>query len=227
MYDKIKIYSMQTSHETNMHARPEGFSYENCWYNLLNSIHGDHRAEITVMFDGELKPDHYISRYKGGRVIVNQNNGMWPSWVKTWQQIKEDGIQENELIYILENDYKHVYYEWTGKVLELFNAYTDMNYVSLYDHPDKYDEANAHLQSYIFISKTHHWRTVPSTCGSFIINKKIFEEDYEHQTTVYGDHDKFTQLLEQKGRYILTPIPSLSTHMMSKYMAPCIEWKSV
>ena len=38
------------------------------------------------------------------------------------------------------------------------------------------------------------------------------------------DHKIFTQLTN-KGRLLITPIPSLSTHIETNYLAPLVNWK--
>jgi hypothetical protein len=83
------------------------------------------------------------------------------------------------------------------------------------------------LVSKIFTSSTHHWKTTPSTCGSFVISKQIFEEDYNEHTTISGDHNKFLYLTSNKNRFILTPLPGLSTHCMEGLMSPTINWKQI
>ena len=82
------------------------------------------------------------------------------------------------------------------------------------------------LVSKIFTTKTHHWRTTPSTCGSFIVNRKVFNEDYDIQTTTIGDHQKFLDLNQNKNRLVITPIPGLSTHCMEGLMSPTINWQN-
>ena len=83
------------------------------------------------------------------------------------------------------------------------------------------------LVSKIYTTETRHWRTTPSTCGSFIIPKYIFEEDYNDHTSISGDHNKFLHLNELKDRFILTPIPGLSTHCMESLLSPTIDWKQI
>jgi hypothetical protein len=103
-----------------------------------------------------------------------------------------------------------------------------MHYVSLYDHGDKYLlPIYNNLTSKIFTSPTRHWRTTPSTCGSFIITKKLFKSDFDIHTTVSGDHNKFLELNSNRNRAVLTPIPSLSTHCMEGLLSPTINWEKI
>ena len=42
-----------------------------------------------------------------------------------------------------------------------------------------------------------------------------------------GDHNKFLWLAENKGRFVITPIPGLSTHCMEGLMSPTIKWEEI
>ena len=81
------------------------------------------------------------------------------------------------------------------------------------------------LVSKIFITENHHWRTTASACGSFIVNKELFNLDYDINTSVEGDHNKFMLLNEQRNRMVITPIPGLSTHCVEGLMSPTINWE--
>jgi hypothetical protein len=144
--------------------------------------------------------------------------------------IKDYQCDENDLIYILENDYLHVS-DWTEKVIDLFSTYNNLNYISLYDCIDKYfHPMYDDLISKIYVTETRHWRTTPSTCGSYIVPKKVILEDYDDQTgvtTPIGDHHKWLFLNETKNRFVLSPIPGLSTHCMEGLLSPIIDWKQI
>ena len=102
-----------------------------------------------------------------------------------------------------------------------------LHYISTYDHNDKYFANYDDLVSKIFITDTHHWRTTPSTCGSFIINRKLFDLDYDIHTTVVGDHNKFIDLYNNRQRMVITPIPGLSTHCVDRLLSPTIDWEKI
>jgi hypothetical protein len=115
---------------------------------------------------------------------------------------------------------------WVEKVIDLFSTFSGLSYVSLYDHNDKYFlSMYENLVSKIITTKTHHWRTTPSTCGSFIISKQILDEDFDILSTMVGDHNKFLWLNQNRERSVITPIPGLSTHCMVGLMSPTINWK--
>ena len=138
-----------------------------------------------------------------------------------------EDIDDNDLIYFLENDYLHVD-GWDKPVLDIWKNFEGLNYITMYDHYDKYfAPIYEDLTSKVFTSDKHHWRTTPSTCGSFIISKKLWKEDYDFHTSLEGDHNKWLAINEHRGRFILSPIPGLSTHCMDGLMSPTIDWKKI
>lgn len=218
-------YNVQGS--GNKYNRPLWFNYEKCFVNLLNTIEGKN-VDLHVIMDGDFE-SNFISKYKDKYILHTINSGSdYGSYLETYKYIKTLDIKESDLIYFLENDYLHVD-NWVEEITTLFETYPNgLNYVSLYDHNDKYflpmyDD----LVSKIFTTKTRHWRTTPSTCGSYIIPKNIFIEDEDVNTGGPGDHDKFLYLGSTKNRFVLTPIPGLSTHCMEGLLSPTIDWKQI
>ena len=87
----------------------------------------------------------------------------------------------------------------------------------------KYDD----LVSKVFTTENHHWRSTPSTCGSFVVTKERFLEDFDILSTMSGDHNKWLWLNQNRSRTVLTPIPGLSTHCMEGLMSPTINWNKL
>lgn len=219
------FYRHYNTPSNSSHYRNEGFSYEKCFNNLLKTIKDHPNVKLTVMMDGS-KQDTFLENYDGEVYEFNGGTDA-ASFFETVKYAKNKNIGDNDLVYFLENDYLHVE-NWVEKVIDLFSTFQGLNYVSLYDHNDKYfllmyDD----LVSKIFVTQKHHWRTTPSTCGSFIINKQILDEDFDILSTMVGDHNKFLYLYETKSRFVLTPIPGLSTHCMEGLMSPTIDWNKI
>jgi hypothetical protein len=227
---KIKIlYSHLNVTGTDYKVRPQWFDFEKCFQNLLLT---SQNMEIHVIFDitrGDLK-QNWISKYKTQCIIHEiQGGSMDKAAVEMYKIAKElsNDMDDNDLFYFLENDYLHVD-DWDKKVINLFETFQGLNYISLYDHNDKYFLPMYNdLVSKIFVTDTCHWRTVPSTCGSYIINKSIYLEDYETHISLMGDHNKWLALTESKNRFIITPLPGLSTHCMEGLMSPTINWEKI
>ena len=224
---KIHIFYRHYNVEgTDFRNRPHWFDFEKCFINLLNTIK-DKNVDLHLIMDGSID-NNFIKKYKDKYTLHSIKAGSdYGSYLETYKYIKTLNLGDNDLLYFLENDYLHVE-GWVEKIIDLFSTYDDLNYVSLYDHGDKYWHPNYDdLVSKVFVSNTHHWRTMISTCGSYVISKKIFEEDEDVNTGGPGDHDKFLHLSKIRNRFILTPVPGLSTHCMEFLLSPTIDWKKI
>jgi hypothetical protein len=224
---KIHIFyrHYNISSTSNPQYRPDGFSYEKSFNNLLETIEDNPNVELTVMMDGT-KQGTFLENYNVN-VYEFKGGSDASSFFETVKYAKSKNIGDKDLVYFLENDYLHLD-GWIEKVIDLFSTFKGLSYVSLYDHNDKYFlPMYENLVSKIFTTKTHHWRTTPSTCGSFIISKQLLEEDFDILSTMVGDHNKFTYLNQTRNRFVLTPIPGLSTHCMEGLMSPTIDWSQV
>ena len=117
---------------------------------------------------------------------------------------------------------------WVCKGFELYDSNITFDYVSLYDHRDKYFlPMYTELQSRIFHTPTHHWRTAPSSCASYIAEVARFRSDYDIFQLGLPDYYLFNALNQERKRALLTPIPGLSTHAMEGYLSPTVDWASL
>lgn len=209
---------------TDFKGRPDWFTFEKSFKNLLDTLDPALTA-LHVVMDGDVN-QNFIKDYQDRFTLHTIAAGTdISSFFQTWQIASKLETAPEDLYYFLENDYIHLP-GWAEKVIELFKAYSLPHYVSLYDHNDKYTSPSYEdLVSKIITTPTHHWRTTPSTCGSFIINKKIFLEDFDIHTTFTQDHEKFLSLYEHRNRLVLTPIPGLNTHCMQGLLSPTINWE--
>ena len=226
----IKIlYSHLNVSGTDYKMRPQWFDFEKCFKNLIPTAS---EVEIHVVYDvtrGRVD-QNWINSYKNFYTLHEIQGGTMESAAMEMYKIAKDlskNMEDKDLFYFLENDYLHLN-NWVEKIHELYNTFSNLGYTSLYDHNDKYflplyDD----LSSKIIVTETHHWRTTPSTCGSYVVPKKIFLEDYDIHTKVIGDHNKWLYLNEHKERFILTPMPGLSTHCMDGLLSPTINWKQI
>jgi len=223
----IHIYYRHTVNNNVNNFRPSWFSYENCFTNLLQTIEGHNNIKLTLALDGDINQD-FTKNYQNKFTLFSTNyQSSLLSYRALLEYIKEQPMEPTDLIYYLENDYLHTD-SWVEKIIELYSTFSNLNYVSLYDHNDKYflpmyDD----LVSKIITTSSHHWRTTPSTCGSYIISRDIFEKDFDIWANAVGDHNTFLYLTEKKNRFTLTPIPGLSTHCMETLMSPTINWKQI
>tara|TARA_R110000868_G_scaffold408357_1_gene691409 strand:+ start:9432 stop:10124 length:693 start_codon:yes stop_codon:yes gene_type:complete len=225
---KIHIfYSHYNVEGTDNKFRPSWFDYEKCFINLLDTIEGKD-IDLHLIMDGKIE-NNWIHKYKHRYISheVTAGNMRDAGWQMFKIALDLVTIKDDDLIYFLENDYLHIK-GWDKHIINLFSCLEGLNYVTLYDHYDKYFAQDYdNLASKIFVSDTHHWRTTPSTCGSFIVSKKLWKEDYVFHVSLEGDHNKWLAINEQKGRFILSAVPGLSTHVMSNLMSPIIDWEQI
>ncbi len=220
----IYIYYRHCAKVNNI-GRPHWFSTFNCFKNFLHTLGAQDGIKLTIALDGE---DDFTSSYADYFSLFRTNYYCsLPAYRDLLKHIKSIPMDSGDLIYFVENDYLHTD-NWIEKTLELFKYYPVMNYVSLYDHQDKYClPMYDNLVSKVFITPSHHWRTTPSTCGTFLTTRKIFEEDFDVWFNAEGDHPTFLKLNSERGRFVVTPLPGFSTHCMEGLLSPTINWEKI
>lgn len=222
-------------------ARPEWFDIEACFANLIRTLSNKQlplKIDLTIMFDGTDASfnDDFLSEYmnKYGRnspieiKIIKFSGGTdIKSFHHTIDYILNQKYSDDDWVYFLENDYLHVT-DWVDKFSDLLKFGKNLEYISLYDHYDKYFyDQYRDLKSKLFFHGSHHWRTTPSTCASFLVNSKVLNEDAQLIKSSGGDHEFFTALTEHHSRKIISPIPGLSTHCMKDFLSPGVDWKTI
>ena len=149
----------------------------------------------------------------------------------TFRKMYEKALkfEPNDVVYFLENDYIHR----KGSYEALINAFKIgdfVDYVTLYDHPDKYEKDyifNSLLKSRIFYDGHDFWRTTPNT--TMTLAAKV--------STLIADKNKFWKWTNTKHPYdylifidllnrtMISPIPGYSTHGETRWLSPKIDWE--
>jgi len=183
----------------------------------------------TLLSEYENNDTHYVDRDLEGKEIIKREEP--PDREKAagkllYNLIKEDNLDPAEqVIYIVEDDYIHLP-GWPHIMVDFYQRNPGYHYISLYDHADKYTARYNDLVTKIFVSNMSHWRTVPSTCGTFAVPVAGFNEDYDIHVGHLGDHNKWMKLAE-KNRVILSCVPGRATHCMEGYLSPFMDWQSI
>jgi hypothetical protein len=230
----MKVFFRTTSNKAGKH-RPEWFSYEACFKNLVSTIRPE-KDELIVFFDGE---EDTVQEYlKDHKIIFSKEGGSeTKSFRSLFEHLKNDAsFDAEEIVYIVEDDYVHK----TGALdaLEDLLTKTNVDYASLYDHADKYfpgyfEKFATGFKTFLFHTEKSHWRTTPSTTNTFASKYKTLMDDLEthlkfsptdEKTT--RDHEKFHALWSD-GRSLVSPVPGFSTHVENMLMSPCIDWEAV
>ena len=155
-------------------------------------------------------------------------------------------LDDETIVYFLEDDYLHR--ENSANILlEGFELGGD--YVTLYDHPDKYmspemggnkRNVDGPEETRVYCSKSTHWKLTNSTTLTFASKIKTLKEDESiirkytngfhpetHQKTGAAyDHSLWVHGLINNGRRLLSPIPGYSTHGEIPWMSNFINWEN-
>lgn len=158
-------------------------------------------------------------------------------------------LDDDARVYFVENDYLHR----TGSRTALLEGLTIADYVTLYDHPDKYvDGVNPLVKrggenTVVRLTASCHWKYTNSTTMTFAAKAATLKQDqliFKNYTVgligliagrrlpglrrlqpkrVPGDFPLFRALANLKRRKLASPLPSYSTHGETAYIAPFFE----
>ncbi len=142
--------------------------------------------------------------------------------------------EDKEIVYFIENDYIH---RENSDIILLEGFGIGSDYVSLYDHPDKYiDGANPLVESggeitRVMLSNSCHWKITNSTTMTFASKVKTLKEDESilRKWTEGSYPQDFQMFLElaSKQKSLITPIPGYSTHGETNWLTPLINWNDI
>ena len=146
-------------------------------------------------------------------------------------------LSDDEIVYFVENDYLH---KPNSDIILQEGIELGAHYVTLYDHPDKYIDANQGGNPYIegggeetkvYLSKSCHWKLTNATTGTFASTVQTLKEDYDvifkyANNPYWNDFHMFLELRE-KGRSLTSCIPGYSTHGETAWMAPLTDWSKI
>lgn len=121
---------------------------------------------------------------------------------------------DDEVVYFCEDDYLHL--PNAGRLLLEGIGFSD--YVTLYDHPDKYTSVYDFGEtSKVIRTSVSHWRFTQSTCMTFGAKVDVLRRDIEvWKSFVDGNHPhdhKIFSLLREGGRKLAVCIPGVACHM--------------
>ena len=205
----INIYLRQTFYSPNVlipnRHRPDWFDKVKTFNNLKKMITTNCRLKIIYDMHFGDNSKELFDTYN----VIKINAGTEAkSFLATLDIILSDKLNDDEIIYFLEDDYLHREF-WDNALIEGLEI---SDYVSLYDHLDKYLHY-PNLTSKILLTNSCHWRTSPSTCNTYGCKMKTLRNDFEiHQfysmysnNGVSQDNEKFLHL-GRIGKSLITHI---------------------
>lgn len=225
----IQVLLRHCTKPNNSKPRPEWFSYQYI-FDHFKKYANPVFVDITILLDGKIK-DHYIKYEESDNVIETEGGSDAASLLNVLDYFKHQNWDDETIVYILEDDYIHEP-GWVNIMLEAFNE-TNVDYVTLYDHPDKYWPMYEQLMSKIIHTTSIHWRTTPSTTNTYACKAKTLRKHWdiheyyclpEHTHGGY-DHTKFTRLW-QEGSNLISCIPGYASHCEVGMLSPTIKYSN-
>jgi len=230
---KIHIFQLHCnfSELSQNKLRPEWFDREKIFDHLISTL--DERVSYTAFHDsgnGELK-DHFLNNKDVNKISQKGGSGA-QSFLNLLNHVKEQNINDEDIIYFLEDDYLHKP-GWINVLLEGFE-YIGADYFTLYDHPNKYypgmwEQYNSHL----LVTPSVHWRTAVSTTNTYACRFKTLKQHFDiHiqycdlEAKWVKDHDKFTHLWNT-GSNLVSCVPGYSAHVEEEMLSPITNWKNI
>jgi hypothetical protein len=157
-------------------------------------------------------------------------------------------LNQNDFVYFVEDDYVHK----PNAQKVLMEGLQIADYVTLYDHPDKYMDGinpevrNGGEKTKVFLTDSCHWKITNSTTMTFASKVATLAADKKYfkaftvgiiKTNIpfirrisYGksprDFNLFICLRNLKKRILISSIPGYSTHGEVDYLSPLTNWKT-
>ncbi len=203
---------------------------------LASYRHVAAEAAITFVNDGPVPEDRLALMRRWGDIVALPGIGNGPSFRHC--AALAAALPGDRVAYLCEDDYLHLE-PALGRLLEVFDTVPAADYVTLYDHLDRYtrrDDADGG-RSRILLAAGQHWRTVDSTCLTFGVRAARLKSDLwivRACTMKKGrpaDHLMWHVIQGRKlfawklpKRLLLGPMPSLATHMDTRALGPLVDW---
>ena len=230
----IEVFIRHCHHSTaSAHkVRFPAFDKEHCLNNFMATL-DPNQVNVTFFLDTShaMQEKHFLYKQTQFPVIEIKAGSEAASFLHMLDYVNQQKFSPETIVYFLEDDYVHRL-NWTKVLREAFTL-PGIDYVTLYDHKDKYFFPQYEpLRSKIFHTTSCHWRTTPSTTNTYAMQFKTLKKHIEiHRCfslnrTITADHDKFCALSSQ-GAVLISSIPGYSTHAEPEFASPCTEWELI
>lgn len=169
--------------------------------------------DISIHFlcDNTENYDEHLKTVPFPYTVEYSNAGINYSYLKSLGM----ALESEQDVFLLECDY--LFREDAGK--RIIDAIQNFDFISPYDHPDKYPGA-----AVLEIFDDYHWRTARSTTMTFATKYENIKDHFDLLSKHgYLDHQMWVELQEVTGKQLWTPIPGLATHMVENYLSPSVS----
>lgn len=216
----MKIYYRVSDAGYAFKQKPEYVTKTNCLLNFVKHF-GD--TDLNIVFDNcknetitacmEIAPD---------AKVVGTSLGNAGSFLYALDMALQ--LPDDEVVYMAEDDYVHR----NGSRQALLEGLEIADYVSLYDHIDKYMQQNLRPE-YILRTNTTHWRTCISTTMTFAAKvgtlRKCESSIRKWTSGAHPDDHRMFCELGSAGYTLISALPGYATHGESAFLSPGCDWE--
>jgi len=214
--------------------KPEYINNENCFKNAAK--HFSTCNWLVIADNTKDSTNDMIANVIPSRKQKNVSIGNGAGTFNIGLDYSINELNDEDVVYFLENDYVHRNASYDA-LLDGVNIGAD--YVTLYDHPDKYkipsEGGNPFCEdgaeeSKVYLGNVCHWKLTNSTTMTFAAKVKTLKDDLailKHFTTGTHPYDfEMFLKLREKGKSLVSPLPGFSTHGETAHLTPLIDWKN-
>jgi hypothetical protein len=227
--------------------KARGVNNENCLNNFIRNFRPDrmHIVADAVNADTQAMLSKKALRHNFETTFLQNRSGSL-----TFGYVLDLAIRHNEddILYFVEDDFLHL----PGSKELLIEAFreTGADYVTLYDHPDKYINRkeggpnpfvkHGGEKTRVIVTSSAHWKETNSTVFTFAVRVSTLREDEKQwrrciRRKVPDDFLVFSRLGKArffyrpfgKKRTLIHPIPARATHGELEFLAPFVDWEAV
>lgn len=213
---------------------------------------GNNKLKPNYVYNKILMLIHNLNIFKNHEIFVfadnvtdltyNKMKEIFPNVVRTYLgnagsfmhliNFAIHNFYDDDHVYLAEDDY--IYKMGAAELID--EGLSIGNYVSGYDHPDKYMnyseggpnpfiEKGGELTRLLMTTNTH-WKITNSCCLTFATKVKQLKKDYDiflkHGT---GDFGMFCDIYKSDPDVrLISAVPSVSTHGETSFLAKFVDW---
>jgi|GEM_PF-5092349 len=235
--------------------RPPWFSKRVCLLSLLDALGrvADNLVSLVVVADGPLSDETRRLLDGKAKVVELSHGGKCRSFAEVLRLALADG-RPGELAYFAEDDYLYAPDAFSS-LLEAVAERPDVDYFTLYDHPDRYGSPE---RAAARKAAGHAWYEAPSTCLTFAARTEALRRDRWGFYTLSRapgldsrrlrsaavrigwrkplDHLSWRLVLRQRHLppwtrarrpRLLAPVPGLATHCELDVVSAAVDWSAI
>ena len=211
-----------------------GIDKLDCLRNFVNEFKDEHMIVLTDNCTvGFVEKVDEILKTATSWDRISTQLGNSKSLQKAFEMAIDGRWDDLETVYFVEDDFLHL-----PKSCEILKeGIQKADYVTLYDHSDKYlnNGPNPYVtggeNTFVFKTNLSHWKYTNSTVQTFTTTVKTLREDkdilwkYNFNGPTPDSFNTFIELIKTKNRRIASALPGKSTHCMTQWASPCIDWE--